>query len=462
MTAKQLALEIVERLRGAGHAAYFAGGCVRDMLLGREPKDYDVVTDAPPARVRDLFPDALAVGAQFGVMLVRREATQVEVATFRSDHAYLDGRRPSGVTFTTSAEEDVCRRDFTINGLLYDPVGDEVLDFVGGRSDLAARLIRAIGDPAARFAEDHLRLLRAVRFAARLAFEIEPDTRQAIGTHSAAITQVAAERVRDELVRILSEGGARRGFEMLDAAGLLAHLLPEVAAMQGVAQPPEFHPEGDVWTHTLLMLEMLRDPTPTLAMGVLLHDVGKPPTFRVADRIRFDNHCEIGARMAEEICGRLRFSRRQIDQIAELVRNHLRFKDAPHMRESTLKRFLRLPAFEEHLELHRLDCLSSHRRLENYDLVRQAWLRLGEEGIRPPRLITGDDLLALGHRPGPLYRQILEAIEEAQLDRRVASREEALALVRERFPAPSAGLPALNGGVEEDQPHDDADHAKHG
>ncbi len=462
MTAKHLALEIVDRLRGAGHAAYFAGGCVRDMLLGREPKDYDVVTAAPSARVRDLFPDALAVGAQFGVMLVRREATQVEVATFRSDHAYLDGRRPSGVTFTTSAEEDVRRRDFTINGLLYDPVGDEVLDFVGGRSDLAAQLVRAIGDPAARFAEDHLRLLRAVRFAARLDFEIEPETRQAISAHGAAIAQVAAERVRDELVRILSEGGARRGFEMLDATGLLAHLLPEVAAMQGVAQPPEFHPEGDVWTHTILMLGMLRDPTPTLALGVLLHDVGKPPTFRVADRIRFDNHCEIGARMAEEICGRLRFSRRQIDQIAALVRNHLRFKDAPLMRESTLKRFLRLEAFEEHLELHRLDCLSSHRRLENYDLVRQAWLRLGEEGIRPPRLITGDDLLALGYRPGPLYRQILDAIEEAQLDRRVASREEALALVREQFPAPSGGIPALNGGVKEDQPHDDADHAKHG
>jgi poly(A) polymerase len=462
MTARQLALEIVERLRGAGHAAYFAGGCVRDMLLGREPQDYDVVTAAPPARVRDLFPDALAVGAQFGVMLVRREATQVEVATFRSDHAYLDGRRPSGVTFTASAAEDVRRRDFTINGLLYDPLGDEVLDFVGGRSDLDARLVRAIGDPAARFAEDHLRLLRAVRFAARLAFEIEPGTRQAIGAHSAAITQVAAERVRDELVRILSEGGARRGFEMLDQTGLLSHLLPEVAAMQGVAQPPEFHPEGDVWTHTLLMLGMLRDPTPTLALGVLLHDVGKPPTFRIADRIRFDNHCEIGARMAEEICGRLRFSRRQTDQILALVRNHLRFKDAPHMRESTLKRFLRLPAFEEHLELHRLDCLSSHRRLENYDLVRQAWLRLGEEGIRPPRLITGDDLLALGHRPGPLYRQILDAVEEAQLNRRVASRDEALALVQEQFPAPASGLPALNGGVEEDQPHDDADHAKHG
>ena len=437
MTPRQLALEIVDRLRGAGHAAYFAGGCVRDMLLGREPKDYDVVTDAPPARVLDLFPDAIAVGAQFGVLLLRREAAQVEVATFRSDHAYLDGRRPSGVTFTASAAEDVRRRDFTINGLLYDPAGDEVLDFVGGRSDLAARLVRAIGDPAARFAEDHLRLLRAVRFAARLDFEIEPDTRQAIRAHSAAITQVAAERVRDELVRILSEGGARRGFEMLDETGLLAHLLPEVAAMQGVAQPPEFHPEGDVWTHTLLMLSMLHDPTPTLAMGVLLHDVGKPPTFRVADRIRFDNHCEIGARMAEEICGRLRFSRRQTDQIAALVQNHLRFKDAPHMRESTLKRFLRLEAFEEHLELHRLDCLSSHRRLENYDLVREAWLRLGEEGIRPPRLITGDDLLALGYQPGPLYRQIMEMIEEAQLNRRVASREEALALVREQFPAPS-------------------------
>ncbi len=254
MNARDLALAIVARLRSAGQAAYLAGGCVRDMLLGREPNDYDVVTDAQPPRVRELFPDAIAVGAQFGVMLVRREDVQVEIATFRSDHAYLDGRRPTGVTFTASAEQDVLRRDFTINGLLWDPEKEAVLDFVGGRRDLEARLVRAIGNPAERFAEDRLRLVRAVRFAARLGFEIEPATFAAIQAQAAAVGQVAMERVRDELIRILTEGGARRGFELLDSTGLLVHLLPEVARMKGVSQPPEFHPEGDVWTHTLLML----------------------------------------------------------------------------------------------------------------------------------------------------------------------------------------------------------------
>jgi poly(A) polymerase len=462
VTGEALAFEIVNKLRAAGHAAYLAGGCVRDRLLGRAPKDYDVVTEATPARVRELFPDALAVGAQFGVMLVRREGAQVEVATFRSDHAYEDGRRPTGVTFTASAEQDVLRRDFTINGLLYDPVRDEVLDFVGGRQDLEARRVRAIGDPAERFREDRLRLLRAVRFAARLGFDLEPATRRAIQQHSAAITRVAAERLRDELIRILSEGGARRGFEMLDETGLLPHLLPEVAAMKGVAQPPEFHPEGDVWTHTLLMLEMLHHPTPTLAMGVLLHDVGKPPTFRVAERIRFDGHVEIGTRMAEEICARLRFSRRDTEQIAALVRNHLRFKDAPDMRESTLKRFLRLAAFEEHLELHRLDCLSSHRNLENYELVRQAWLTLPAESIRPARLVSGHDLMKAGYPPGPLYRRILDAVEEAQLSGRVTTRDQALALVETEFPARPDIPPASHVRRKEKQPDDDAKHAKRG
>ena len=438
MSARDLALSIVERLRGGGQTAYLAGGCVRDVLLGRDPKDYDVVTDAQPPRVRELFPDAIAVGAQFGVMLVRREGVQVEIATFRSDHAYLDGRRPSGVTFTASAEQDVLRRDFTINGLLWDPEREEVLDFVGGRRDLEARLVRAIGDPAERFAEDQLRLLRAVRFAARLGFEVESTTFEAIRAQATAIERVAVERVRDELVRILTEGGARRGFELLDATGLLAQLLPEVAAMQGVAQPPEFHPEGDVWAHTLLMLEMMRNPSPTLAVGVLLHDVGKPPTFRVAERIRFDGHVEVGARMAEQICGRFRFASREIVQIVALVENHLRFKDAPRMKESTLKRFLRLEGFEEHLELHRLDCWSSHRNLENYEFVRRARERLPEEAIRPAPLVSGTDLIAAGYTPGPLFRRILQAVEEAQLDSRVKTHSEAMELVRTQFPASNA------------------------
>lgn len=395
-----------------------------------------MATDAAPRRVQELFPEALAVGAQFGVMLVRREGVQVEVATFRSDHAYLDGRRPVGVTFTASAEEDVRRRDFTINGLLLDPAEDRVLDFVGGRRDLEARLVRAIGDPAERFAEDHLRLMRAVRFAARLGFEIEPATLAAIREHSGAIERVAVERVREELVRILTEGGARRGFELLDQTGLLGLLLPEVAAMQGVEQPPEFHPEGDVWVHTLLMLEGLRQPSATLAMGVLLHDVGKPPTFRLAERIRFDGHVEVGARMAAAICGRLRFSRRETEQIVALVEHHLRFKDAPRMKPSTLKRFLRLEGFHEHLELHRLDCLSSHRNLENYEYVSRALAELPPEAIRPQPLVTGNDLIAAGYTPGPWFKEILQAVEEAQLDTRIVSRPEAMEYVRERFPAP--------------------------
>jgi poly(A) polymerase len=338
------------------------------------------------------------------------------------------------VTFTASAEQDVGRRDFTINGLLFDPVKDEVLDFVGGRADLDGKLVRAIGDPEERFAEDRLRMLRAVRFAARLGFAIEPATFAAITRHSEAIEQVAVERIRDEMVRILTERGARRGFELLDETGLLARLLPEISAMKGVAQPPEFHPEGDVWIHTLLMLEMLRQPSAALAMGVLLHDVGKPPTFRVAERIRFDGHVELGATMAEQICARLRFSRRQADQIVALVRNHLRFKDAPQMKESTLKRFLRLENFEEHLELHRLDCLSSHRNLDNYEFVLRAWRTLPQEAIRPPRLLTGHDLIAAGYQPGPRFQQILQAVEEAQLENRITSREEALAFVLAEFP----------------------------
>ncbi len=434
MDARALALTVIGKLRSSGHVAYLAGGCVRDMLLGRDPKDYDVVTDARPPRVQELFPDALAVGAQFGVMLVRREGAQVEIATFRSDHPYLDGRRPSGVSFTSSAEHDVKRRDFTINGLLLDPVTDEVLDFVGGRADLKAGLVRAIGEPAERFAEDRLRMLRAIRFAARFGFRIEPATWEAIREHREGIQQVAVERIREELARILTEGGARRGMEMLDETGLLERLLPEVSAMKGVAQPPEFHPEGDVWIHTLLMLEMMGQASVTLAMGVLLHDVGKPPTFRVAERIRFDGHVEVGAKMAEKICTRFHFPRRQIDQIVALVRNHLRFKDAPQMKQSTLKRFLRLERFEEHLELHRLDCLSSHRNLENYNYVMQAWRTMPEEAIRPARLLTGRDLIAAGYEPGPLFQQILQAVEEAQLENRISTREDALALLRAEFP----------------------------
>ena len=434
MQPVELARQIVTRLKASGHQAYFVGGCVRDLLLGGKPKDYDIATDARPSEISALFPKSDLVGAHFGVVLVHDSGAHVEVATFRSDHAYVDGRHPVAVDFETDPRQDVLRRDFTINALLLDPDRDEVLDFVGGRDDLRNKIVRAIGDPDTRFREDHLRLLRAVRFAARRNYQIDPATLHAIQRLHSQILKVSAERIRDELSRILTEGGARRGFELLDETGLLADILPEVAAMKGVAQPPEFHPEGDVWTHTLLMLDQLREPSITLALGVLLHDVGKPPTFRVADRIRFDGHVEKGVEMAEAILTRLRFSNDQIRQAAALVDNHMRFKDAPQMRESTLKRFLRLENFPEHLELHRLDCLSSHGYLDNYQLVRQKMEALPPEVLKPPPLITGDDLIAAGYQPGPSFSRILAAVEDAQLESKIRSREEALALVQAQFP----------------------------
>ena len=434
MEPEELARDIVRTLRAAGHQAWLVGGCVRDLLLGVNPKDFDVATSAVPERIVELFPHAGLVGAHFGVVLVHHDSAHVEVATFRSDHDYADGRRPASVQFETSPRQDVRRRDFTINGLLMDPADGAVVDYVGGRADLDGRLVRAIGDPDTRFREDHLRLLRAVRFAARFGFAIEPATFDAIHRNHAAILRVSAERVRDELVRILTEGGARRGFELLDASGMLTDLLPEVAAMKGVEQPPEFHPEGDVWVHTLLLLEKLHRPTPALALGALLHDVGKPPTFRVAERIRFDGHVEAGVELARGILARLRFSREESAQVEALVANHMRFADVPRMRESTLKRFLRLPHFEEHLELHRLDVLSSNRRLESYELVKRKLEELPEERLKPPPLITGATLIAAGYPPGPPFKQILTAVEDAQLDGAVTTEEEAMALVRERFP----------------------------
>lgn len=440
-----LAHDIVQKLREHSYTAYLAGGCVRDLLLRREPKDYDVATSAPPEQVLRLFPDSSQVGAHFGVVLVRRNGAQVEVATFRSEGPYSDGRHPDSVTFNADPQTDALRRDFTINAMMMDPFSGEVLDFVGGQQDLRQRVIRTVGNPRERFAEDHLRMLRAVRFAARFRFTIEAGTRAAIRQLASQIRQVAAERVRDELVRILTEGGARYGFELLDETGLLRQILPEVAAMQGVAQPPEFHPEGDVWTHTLLMLDQLKNPTPELALGALLHDVGKPVTFRVADRIRFDGHVEEGVRIAAGILRRLRFSGEVTDRVLALVANHMRFLNARAMKESTLKRFLRLERFDEHLELHRLDCLSSHGNLDTYEYVVQKRKQFGEQQLRPPRLISGDDLIAMGYRPGPAFRKILNAVETAQLESRITRREEALAWVRSEF-HPPAGEP-LGAGL---------------
>jgi poly(A) polymerase len=434
MESEALAHAVVAKLRGAGHQAYLVGGCVRDLLLGVKPKDFDISTDARPDRIMDLFPKSGRVGALFGVVLVRDVFDQVEVATFRSDHEYEDGRHPEVVRFESDPRQDVLRRDFTINGLMMDPVTGEVLDFVGGREDLKQRVVRAIGDPETRFREDHLRLLRAVRFAARLRFEVEAATFDAVRRNHGLILKVAAERVRDELVRILTEGGARRGFELLDATGMLADVLPEVAAMKGVEQPPQYHPEGDVWKHTLLLLEQLDRPNATLALGALLHDVGKPPTFRVADRIRFDGHVEEGVRLAHGILHRLRFSREEMEQVEALIANHMRFKDLQRMKDSTLKRFLRTPYFEEHLELHRLDVSSSNRNLESYDLAKRKLEEYPEEHLKPEPLVTGADLIGAGYEPGPVFSRILEAVEDAQLEGRIHTAGEAMALVRELFP----------------------------
>ena len=432
---KNAAASIVQTLRGAGFQAYLVGGCVRDLLLGKEPKDFDVSTDATPEQVMKIFPETYAVGAQFGVVLVpvAKEDSEdgasgeglfqgltVEVATFRSDIGYSDGRHPDEVRFSRDPREDVARRDFTINGMMLDPASGEVLDFVGGRADLAAGMIRMIGDPEQRFAEDKLRMLRAVRFAARFGYEIDRATFTAIEKLAPQIQVVSRERVRDELTRMLTGERASRAFVLLDESGLLREVLPEISAMKGVAQPPEFHPEGDVFVHTLLLLENLPHPCSlTLAWGALLHDVGKPPTFRVApDRIRFDGHVEVGVKMAEEICRRLRFSKEETEQIVALVDNHMRFGDTTRMKESTLKRFLRLPGFDEHMALHRADCLASHGNLSTYGYVWQKRAEIPPEKIRPVPLVTGNDLIATGRVPGPKFREILNAVEDAQLEGR--------------------------------------------
>jgi len=440
VTPRELANSICEVLRRNGYQALLVGGCVRDLLLGREPADYDVTTNATPEEVMKLFPESVAVGAQFGVMLIPRDGWKVEVAAFRSDVGYSDGRHPDRVVYSKTPEEDVQRRDFTINGLLMRHDTGEVLDFVGGQADLKAEIIRAIGEPSRRFTEDKLRMMRAVRFAARFGFEIEATTFRAIRRHAGEIHQVSPERLRDELTKLLTEGAARQGFELLDETWLLEQVLPEIASMKGVEQPPQYHPEGDVWMHTRMMLEGLpAGSSPTLAWGVLLHDVGKPPTFRPAsetgDRIRFDGHVEVGVRMAEEICRRLRFSNEETEQILALVANHMRFKDVESMRISTLKKFVRQPHFDEHLALHRLDSLSSNRHLEAYEFVQRFIAETPPEQVRPERLLTGDDLQGMGFRPGPLFSEILGALEEVQLEGEIKSREEAEEYVQKRFGA---------------------------
>ena len=440
---KEHAIRIIRTLREHGHQAYLVGGCVRDLLLEREPADYDVTTDARPDEVIGIFPETYAVGAQFGVVLVplpkgqvlEKENDAVEVATFRSDIGYSDGRHPDEVRYSRDAREDVERRDFTINGLLLDPLSNKVLDYVGGREDLKAGIVRTIGDAERRFTEDKLRMLRAVRFAARFDYRIEARTFSAIQKLASLIHQVSRERVREELTKMLTEGHARRAFLLLDESGLLREVLPEISAMKGVEQPPQFHPEGDVFVHTLWLLDRLPQPcSPTLAWGALLHDVGKPPTFRVADRIRFDGHVAVGVKMGEEILRRLRFSNDDTEQILALIDNHMRFADVQRMKESTFKKFLRVPRFEEHMQLHRIDCLSSHGDLTSYNFTREKIANMPPESVRPAPLITGQDLIEAGYEPGPRFKEILSAVEDGQLEERLGSRDEAMEFVRRQFP----------------------------
>jgi poly(A) polymerase len=429
------ARKIAQRLRSQGHIAYFAGGCVRDMVRGLTPKDYDIATDARPETVQALFPRTYAVGAHFGVIIVLEDGFQFEVATFRSDDAYIDGRHPSAVHFS-SPEQDAKRRDFTINGMFYDPVADNVIDLVDGQADIAAKLVRAIGDPAKRFAEDRLRMLRAVRFAAVLDYDVDKATWDALVTSAPSINQISAERIREELVRIFQSANRVRGWDLLDTSGLMSAILPELETMKGVLQPEQFHPEGDVFVHTRLMLQLLPENVSVpLVFAVLFHDVAKPVTARVDEtgRIRFNEHDRIGAQMTEAIMRRLRFSGDEIEATVEMIRQHMVFKDAPKMRVAKLKRFMARATFDEELELHRVDCESSHRMLENYEFLLRKREEFANEPIIPPPLVRGDDLIALGLKPGPKFGEILEAVETRQLEGSLRTRDEALEWVKREY-----------------------------
>ncbi len=432
---ERAARRIVEKLRHHGHEAFFAGGSVRDLILRRKPQDIDIATSALPEQLIRLFSHTSLIGARYGVVQVRLYGHAYEVTTFRSEGPYLDGRRPSSVIFS-SPEQDARRRDFTINGLFYDPIAERVIDYVHGRADIRSRIVRTIGNPEDRFAEDKLRMLRAVRFACSLDFSIEPASWEAIRQHAGEIKLVSWERIRDEILKLLTGPAPSRGLDLLLESGLLRCVMPEVEAMRGVPQPPEYHPEGDVYTHTKLALGLLHRPSPVLALATLLHDVGKPPTYSLEERIRFDGHVELGARMAADICRRLKLSNDQTEQVVDLVLHHLRFMHVKEMRVSTLKRFLSKKNFRDHLELHRVDCLSSHRDLEGYRFCLEKLRQLEREP--PPRepLIRGDDLIALGYQPGPVFKPILRAVEDMRLEGTIKTRDEALDQIRKLFPLP--------------------------
>jgi poly(A) polymerase len=430
------ASEVVQTLQNAGFEALFAGGCVRDALLGESPKDYDVATAADPETVESLFVSTVPVGKAFGVILVLMDGIQIEVATFRHDGPYSDGRHPDSVAFTDRVE-DVKRRDFTVNGLMYDPIAEVVYDEVGGVADLDNRVIRAIGDPVNRFEEDRLRLLRAVRFSCRLGYTLDTTTAEAIRHLAPRITEVSWERIRMEFEKIITHPSRSNGLRMLDDLGLLEPTFPELTAMKGVEQPPEFHPEGDVWVHTLLAMDQLENPSFTLALGTLLHDVGKPKTYTVTDRIRFNQHESVGAEMAETICRRMKCSREEIDAVSWLVKKHMVIKDAPKMRAARFKRLVRDEHFDELVQLFRADILACHRDLSLYDEVQARVEEVRSEPLCPAPLITGKDLISLGLTPGPDFTALLAAVEDAQLENRISTAEEALSLVREMLNSPS-------------------------
>ena len=433
--------EIVLSLKKARYEAYFVGGCVRDFVMGVIPDDYDIVTSALPDQVMAVFTRTVAIGAKFGVVAVIVEGHSYEVATFRSDDIYIDGRRPSNVHFTC-AKEDVFRRDFTVNGLLMDPVSGEITDYVDGLADIRGKIIRTIGDPDQRFQEDHLRMLRAIRFTANLNFSLDSSTKEAIAKNVAAIKTISAERLCDELSKLLTRGGARRGLELMAQTGMLREILPEVDFMQGVEQPPRFHPEGDVWQHTLMMLEILSEEkrprvNPVLAWGALLHDVGKPVSRSEDENgVHFYGHVKHGEKIADEIMQRLKFSRAQREAVLNLIGQHMIFMNVQKMRPARLKRFLRVPDFNLHLELNRLDCLASHGMLDNYEFCRNQLENLAVEELHPPRLINGDDLIALGFTPGEIIGEILRALEDEQMEGRISSIDEAKIFVENNWEKP--------------------------
>jgi poly(A) polymerase len=432
------AIHIIQTLRAAGHQALLAGGCVRDHLLGREPKDFDVATSATPEQVIALFPGALTVGAHFGVVIVRQGSEQTEVATFRTDGAYKDGRHPESVTFST-AEEDAQRRDFTVNGLFRDPIGDRIIDYVGGQADLGKKLLRAIGDPSKRFDEDKLRLLRAVRFATTLGFEIESETWHAVCAHASAIQSVSVERIRDELIKIFVDPNRVRGFDLLMDSGLMAQVLPEILVLKGVEQPPQWHPEGDVFVHTRLMLSLLPEQVSLpLVLSVLLHDIAKPATYTVDEtgRIRFNGHDKLGAEMTGDILRRLKFPNDVIEPAQVAVEHHMAFKDVQKMKKSTLKRMMARPTWPDELALHRVDCLGSNGLLDNYEFMQAKAEEFSSEPLIPKPLINGRDLMALGWQPGPQLGQILTKVQDAQLEGVITTREEALEWLRAYAPMP--------------------------